>query len=591
MRRKRTLVVLTVVLGVLVLSALWVGLRTKQAVNALTRAKAGVGDVRRAVADGDSVTAQQRLDVVQDDAARAKSATSDPVYRLATSIPLLGNTPDAVRGISVTADLLAQDVLGPLVDATKTLDPQKLRVNARQVNVKALADALPSVQQAASGVTTAQTQLAAIDTTGTPSQVKDAVSSVSDQLDDLAHQLGPMADGLQLLPPMLGADGPRRYLLAFQSNNEARGTGGFLGSWGILRVDDGVVTIEKLAPRSFLDRQVYDTLPLNFGADYAAFYGDQAGSWASANLSPNFPYAARLWLKFWQDRTGEQLDGVITTDPVATEYLLHAVGGFRLPDGRVLDGQNFARFTESTVYSRIDDDRLRDQYLQLIARSALNRVLRFLGDPNRVVHALGKAVGEHRILVYSTDPGEEQQLEQMAVGGTLPTGPGPFAGVALNNAAGNKADYYIREELQYRLVGCDAGADSQQTRITVTLKNTIPKHAHLPFYVIGRNDLVTPSDPMPTRGGDTRDWVQIYAAEGAVLAAARLDGKPVDVQQGVERGRPVYRVAVETPASGSATVELDLVEPLAPGPARTWTSPLVKPAVVSTDSFGCEGLD
>lgn len=585
MRGRRALVVVAAVLGVLLLAGLWVGLRTKQAVDALTRARSGVSDVRRAITDGDPATARDRLAVVQDDAARAKSASSDPVYRLAASLPVVGSTLDAVRGISATADLLAQDVLGPLVDASEALDPQVLRVAAGQVNVQALEDALPPVQRAASGVTAAQQRLAAVDTAGTPSQVQDAVSTVSRQLDELDRQLGPLTDALQILPPMLGADGPRRYLLAIQSNNEARGTGGFLGSWAVLGVDDGTVTIEEMAPRRYLDRQVYDTLPLDFGPDYAAFYGDQPGSWSSANLSPNFPYAARLWLKYWQDRTGEQLDGVLTTDPVATAYLLDAVGGFQLPDGRVLDSHNFVRFTESSVYAVIDDDADRDKYLKMIGRISLTRVLRFVGSPRHVVDALGKAVGEHRLLAYSTDPAEEEQLQQTVVGGTLPTGPGPFAAVALNNAAGNKADYYIGQELRYDLLGC--GADTQQTRITVTLTNAIPKGADLPYYVIGRNDLATPSDPRPTRGGDTADWVQIYTAEGALMTGATLDGDPVEVQQGTERGRPVYRVAVTVPASGSATVTLDLVEPLAAGPARTWTTPLVKPAVVSTDSFEC----
>ena len=63
------------------------------------------------------------------------------------------------------------------------------------------------------------------------------------------------ARGAALIPPMLGGDGQRDYFLALQSNNEARGTGGFFGSFGVLNADDGRVKVRQLAPRSQLDDQ------------------------------------------------------------------------------------------------------------------------------------------------------------------------------------------------------------------------------------------------------------------------------------------------------------------------------------------------
>jgi hypothetical protein len=287
----------------------------------------------------------------------------------------------------------------------------------------------------------------------------------------------------------------------------------------------------------------------------------------------------------WQDRFGERLDGVVTTDPVATSYLLAATGPTQLADGRAITGANFVELTESTVYSLIDDDRIRDEYLQQIARATLDHVLRFVGNPQEMVDALARASGERRLLVYSTDPTEEAQLADMAVGGTLPEGPGPVAGLTIINASGNKADYYLTQHLTYQLVEC--GADTQRTRVTVTLDNGIPRNADLPSYVIGRVDLAKPGQPIPTRGGDQRVYVQVYGAEGAALAHARLDGRSVAVEQGAERGRPVFRVPVTVPAAGSATLRLDLLEPRAEGQPRTWTTPLVKPATVSADPFVC----
>ena len=122
----------------------------------------------------------------------------------------------------------------------------------------------------------------------------------------------------------------------------------------------------------------------------------------------------------------------------------------------------------------------------------------------------------------------------------------------------------------------------------MTLTNDIPPGAQLPPYVDYRLDLATPADPTPTRSGENLVYAQVYAADGAVLVRARQDGRPLGVTPGVERGRPVFQVPVTLPRGGSSTLTFDLLEPAAAGPARTWTTPLVKPAVVSADSFVCE---
>ena len=53
---------------------------------------------------------------------------------------------------------------------------------------------------------------------------------------------------------MMGADGPRTYFMGFQTNAEARGTGGLLGGFGILRFDDGAASVDD-AGRQHRTRQ------------------------------------------------------------------------------------------------------------------------------------------------------------------------------------------------------------------------------------------------------------------------------------------------------------------------------------------------
>ncbi|ETK33476.1 DUF4012 domain-containing protein [Microbispora sp. ATCC PTA-5024] len=109
---------------------------------------------------------------------------------------------------------------------------------------------------------------------------------------DLRSTLSAAATAAAVLPPMLGLDGTRRYFLAFQTNAEARGTGGLVGAFGVLKADRGRLSVTGLSADNGLGlnpRPVAD-----FGTAYRERYGPDALRLLSiSNLSPHFPYAAR----------------------------------------------------------------------------------------------------------------------------------------------------------------------------------------------------------------------------------------------------------------------------------------------------------
>lgn len=581
----------TVLLVLAVASAAWLYVRGSSAADALTAAQDDLSATSAALRQGDVPAAEQSLAAAQGNTQRARDLTSDPVFAVAAAVPLLGQTPAAVSTVAETADDLADGALADLVDAGAALDPRTLRSAGNRIDLAAFERAGPPLEQALVGLADAQAQLADLELGFTPARVGRAVDDLTSQLDDTTATTEAALKAVRLLPPMLGADGPRRYFLAIQSNNEARGTGGFLGAYGIIRADDGKVTVEKVAPRSDLDPLVYDKPPLDFGPDYAALYGDEPGTWASANLSPHYPYAAQLWLQMYADRTGDQLDGVITLDPVTMKYLLAVTGPAAMADGRVISADNVVPFTENEVYSVIRNDGKRDLYLQEVGKTVLRRMLSGEGDPQALLDALGHAADDRRLLVYSAVPDEQALLETTSVGGVVPEGPGPFAGLAVINGSGNKLDYYLAQELDYETVRCNADGSSL-TRITVTLRNEAPKRGTLPLYVDQRLDLpLGPGGVGVSRGGDHFVYAQVYAAQDAALVKAELDGRPVAVAPGVERGRPVFRVPVAIPAGRAARLTFDVLEPPRPEgvdpTARTFVSPLVKPIVVRADDPGC----
>ena len=137
---------------------------------------------------------------------------------------------------------------------------------------------------------------------------------------DLAATVHGAALAAQLLPPMLGADGPRSYLLAFQNPAEARGTGGLVGGYGVLTRRQRAAVGQTLGTDS--DLTGLTGCRPTLGPDYVALWGQDPALWVNSNESPHFPYGAQIWLDAWRAQHGQRLDGVLALDPEVLSYLL-----------------------------------------------------------------------------------------------------------------------------------------------------------------------------------------------------------------------------------------------------------------------------
>ncbi|MCP6077384.1 DUF4012 domain-containing protein, partial [Klebsiella pneumoniae] len=83
-------------------------------------------------------------------------------------------------------------------------------------------------------------------------RVGEARTRLQDQTHELTSLLTNTNIAAEVLPAMLGADGPRNYFLAFQTLSESRGTGGLIGGFGIVRAVDGKVAVDSLASNAEL---------------------------------------------------------------------------------------------------------------------------------------------------------------------------------------------------------------------------------------------------------------------------------------------------------------------------------------------------
>ena len=93
--------------------------------------------------------------------------------------------------------------------------------------------------------------------------MRNARAELQAQTSDISRLLHNTALAARLAPSMMGADGPRTYFMGFQTNAEARGTGGLLGGFGILRFDNGTRSVDTLGRDTELNKayQSYRSRP------------------------------------------------------------------------------------------------------------------------------------------------------------------------------------------------------------------------------------------------------------------------------------------------------------------------------------------
>ncbi|MFE5488003.1 DUF4012 domain-containing protein [Streptomyces sp. NPDC056527] len=517
-------------------------------------------------------------------AERAHELTTGPAWYTAAQLPFVGEPLRTVRGIARASDGLAGDVLPPLVRALPGL---KAGAQAGGVSrtLSELERQAPAFVRAAQVAAKARDDTRGLSASTWLPAADRARAELARQLDRLAGQTDDAAFAARTVPALLGAHGPRRYILVFQNTAEARGTGGLPGAFAVLRAEGGRLEFERFGNDTDMDGVRAD---VDLGAEFSDRYGNNAPGrlFVNSNLSPHFPYAARLWTAYGERLTGRRLDGAIATDPAALGLLLRATGPVGLRDGTTLTADNAVDLTQRTSYVTYSDFAERKAFFIEAARAAAMRLMTAVDDPRlfpAMLSALRDVQHEGRVQMFSTHPEEQRLLQARQLGGALPDAHGPFAGLVVNNAAGSKLDYYLDRSLVWEPGACTKSGRS--VTATLTLTSRAPASG-LPGYVTTRAD--APS--YPTRPGDNRLLVSYYAGSGARLTGATLDGRPVTLIPGVERGHPTYTLDLELPRQSSRTLVLRLVEPEAGSAPTVWRQALVTPLRATVRPAGpCRG--
>ena len=527
---------------------------------------AQASSLKDSLKNGDSDGLASSVDTIVEKTALINAEVHTPLWDVAALIPVVGEDIRSVQTLGRVATELVNEALVPV---SSSLSGMKLSdiIQDGSINV-GLIQALSSSLDGAMPVIEASIDTIAELPEAHVPQVAEVLGSVQEPVREARGMIENIKPILDVLPQMLGANGQSRsYLVIAQNNAELRTTGGLPGSWGMVTITDGQISLGEFSSilhdpglRVDVTAEEVNATSVDMGADPA-----------QVNFTPDFVRIGEMAREYWIQKGYGTVDGVIAIDPIFLQRLLALTGGFAAPDGATVDGTNAAKILLSDTYWKYGSDPdVQDAYFTAVAGLAFDQIMGNLGAAGmtELWDAVETSGEDGRLLVWMVNEDEQQIMVDLGLDGSLETDPTkPVLGVYINDDTYSKISWYTASKT---VIGEGVkNADGTTTYdVTTTITNTItPEEAYsAPLYVYGNNEAKRDNS-------DMLDIVFFYAPAGGTISNLTASDGAVFSNYGIVEcslnGLQLFRTRTHLLAGETATftyqvtVSAEATEPLA----------------------------
>ena len=287
-------------------------------------------------------------------------------------------------------------------------------------------------------------------------------------------------DGLRLLPQLpllMGQDGPQRYLILAQNEDEMRATGGFITGAGVVTVQEGRITDLDFRDANNVDN--WRDKPYAFPPQpFYDFMRLELFGFRDANFWPEFPVSAEKAMQLYEyGLDAPPFDGVIAIDQEFLRILVDATGPVPIPgtDQRISADnvlQTLRQARDIQEGQEIQEwVRDRKAFLGGFAAAIQAKIEMDFGsiDPLKLATNLVGAAEDRHLSIYMRDPQLGAVLAANGWDGSLPQAPpGDFLMAVDTNMGYNKANIFIERALDYTVTL----TPQSQAHLTVTYRHT-----------------------------------------------------------------------------------------------------------------------
>jgi len=350
-----------------------------------------------------------------------------------------------------------------------------------------------------------------------PKELREKVVSARIQVGQVIAALLEVDRDYETLLDLLGDRVPHRYLILLQNNHELRATGGFIGSYMIVDVNDGQLAKLEAKDVYETDGQLKEVIEPPPGIDLVA---DRLYM-RDANYSPDFPTSAQSIMWFLEHSKGPSVDTVIAVDQSVVEKLLEVTGPLVLPSFPFqIRADNFSDIISFYTEAKLSKAATPKQLLfDLIP--VLQKKFTDLRDIDDLLTVGLELVNQKHIQAYSVNPDIQRLIVRAGLDGAVPKPEKDtdYLSVITTAVGGNKSDQYIKTDLHHRAEVNGKGEVLDELRIKKThtwghraeskLANLIERYGtgklseEAAYFILGR--------------GPNLDYTRVYVPKGSKL--------------------------------------------------------------------------
>ncbi len=277
-----------------------------------------------------------------------------------------------------------------------------------------------------------------------------------------------------VLPDMMGINGPRRYLIIAQNEDELRATGGFISGAGLVEVDQG-----RISKLEFQDANSVDA----WGANQVLTkpYGDAPKALADlmlldlflfrdANFWPDFTISAEKAMDLYSyGKSVPPLDGAIAIDQQFVKLLVSGTGPVLVPDSGEIINETNAIESLQDAWTLEEGVGKRKAFLSVFAQAIRNRLENELSgvDPVNLARQIGIALRDKHLQLHVRDPLTSAILAEVGWDGRLLPPTDHDALMTLDTNVGyNKTNTFIQQDISYHVRLAEDGSAEADLAIT-----------------------------------------------------------------------------------------------------------------------------
>lgn len=349
---------------------------------------------------------------------------------------------------------------------------------------------------------------------------------------------------LENIPEILGIENDARYLLLFQNNTELRPTGGFIGTYGILELENAKIKTLTIEDVYNLDKN--SDIKIKAPDELKKYLEIKNLYLRDANWDPDYVKSAKLIETLYKMESGDgrNFDGIVALNPSVLENILEVISDIEI-DGKiftasnVIDLLNYETKTGYVEKGYTEDERKKiiEDFSVVLKDEIFNSDL---DTVKNIGYSIIESLYNKDILLYFENSNIQKMVKDYGFDGSITNTEYDYLSIFDANMLAGKSDFGIERDVNYSV-------KSSSGKLVSTLSLFYNNNYEAGIYEEKVTDVY-------------KSYTRVYVPEGSILKAVYINGTAIAnqfIDVALENNKTSFGFYFKLPVSENVTYTLE----------------------------------